>query len=93
MNELLEPIRAEFNASTEWQEIALKAYPVEVAAPKVKKQKNLGDPAKRAAAAAKKAGVTTNPDGSVEGVNAEQVTVGPNTTAESLEKLDVNEKK
>lgn len=63
INSLLAPIQAEFAASQEWQEIEKKAYPVEVAPAKLKKQKNLGDPAKRAAAAAKKAGVTTNPDG------------------------------
>jgi len=98
LNTLLAPIRAEFDSSPSWQEIEKQAYPIEVAAPIPKRQKKLGDPAKRAAAeAAKKgrgaSGVTTNPDGSVEGAKAEEVSIGADVTAESLEKLDVNEKK
>ncbi|PBP17635.1 tyrosyl-tRNA synthetase [Diplocarpon rosae] len=64
LNAILEPIVKEFQASEEWQEIALKAYPPEKVAVKVKKVKDKGDPAKRAAAAAaKKAGIVAKPDG------------------------------
>jgi len=94
LNDLLSGLRAEFEASPEWQEAERKAYPVQVEQPRPKKQKKVVDPAKRAAAeAAKKAGVTTKPDGSVEGTKAEEVTVGANKTAESLEKLTVNDEK
>jgi len=37
--------------------------------------------------------LTTNPDGSVKGAKAEEVTVGADKTAESLEKLSVDEEK
>ncbi|KAG5755594.1 hypothetical protein H9Q69_000979 [Fusarium xylarioides] len=40
LNEIMEPIRAEFAASNEWQEVTLKAYPPPVK--KEKKVKNLG---------------------------------------------------
>lgn len=55
LNELLEPIRAEYGASTEWQKINDLAYPPEVKEVKVKKAKDKGDPAKREAALAAKA--------------------------------------
>ena len=55
LNELLDPIRSDFNASEEWQKIAELAYPAEEKQQKVKKQKDKGDPAKRAAALAAKA--------------------------------------
>lgn len=60
----------------------------EVKIKKVKKDK--GDPAKRAAAAAARKGIVAQPDGHVEGENAEKVTVGPNAE-EMLKKLDVKE--
>ncbi|CZT47222.1 probable tyrosyl-tRNA synthetase [Rhynchosporium secalis] len=95
LNDILKPIVAEYKESPEWQEIALKAYPPEKAAVKVKKVKDKGDPAKRAAgaaaaAAAKKGGVVAQPDGSVEGADAEKVNVGP-STEETLQKLKVAE--
>jgi predicted TIM-barrel fold metal-dependent hydrolase len=70
---LLSPIQSEFLASAEWQATEALGYPVEKKeAVKPKKAKNLGDPAKRAAAEAARAareaekkGVSTNPDGSV----------------------------
>ncbi|KAI1642040.1 tyrosine tRNA ligase [Daldinia loculata] len=55
LNELLDPIRSEFEASEEWQKITELAYPSEEKQQKVKKQKDKGDPAKRAAALAAKA--------------------------------------
>jgi tyrosyl-tRNA synthetase len=93
LNELLKPIQAEYTASPEWQEIALQAYPPEKAAVKVKKVKDKGDPEKRAAAAAARkaaaaAAVVAQPDGHVEGKDAQKVNVGPSTD-EMLKKLNI----
>ncbi|KAH9909345.1 tyrosine tRNA ligase [Xylariomycetidae sp. FL2044] len=54
LNELLDPIRSEFEASEEWKAILELAYPPEVKQKKVKQKKEV-DPAKRAAALAAKA--------------------------------------
>lgn len=94
LNDLLAPIRAEFDASPDWQAVEKEAYPPPVVAPKVKKEKKTGDPAlvaaARAAAAARKA-AAAQPDGSVKGPDAQEVTVG-RSTEETLEKLSVAEK-
>ncbi|PMD31251.1 tyrosine tRNA ligase [Hyaloscypha variabilis F] len=91
LNELLKPIITEYEASPEWQAIALQAYPPPKVEAKVKKVKDKGDPALRAAAAAaRKAGVVAKPDGHVEGPGAEKATVGP-STEETLQKLKVSE--
>lgn len=42
MNDLLSPIRAKFEASKEWQECTLKAYPPPESKKKEKKVKNKG---------------------------------------------------
>lgn len=42
LNELLSPIQAAFQASKDWQEVALKAYP-----PPVKKEKKVKDKGSR----------------------------------------------
>ena len=55
LNEILDPIRADYAASEDWQKITELAYPTEEKQQKVKKQKDKGDPAKRAAALAAKA--------------------------------------
>ncbi|KAI5861769.1 tyrosine tRNA ligase [Durotheca rogersii] len=55
LNEILDPIRNEFEASEEWKKVAELAYPPEEKHQKAKKQKDKGDPAKRAAALAAKA--------------------------------------
>jgi tyrosyl-tRNA synthetase len=89
LNELLKPIQAEYAASSEWQAISLQAYPPEKAAVKVKKVKDKGDPAKRAAAAAARKNVVAQPDGHVEGQDAEKVTLGPGSE-ELLKKLYVS---
>jgi tyrosyl-tRNA synthetase len=66
LNDLLAPIRAEFDADPEWQETEKLAYPPVKAPEKIKtKVKNKGDPAKRAAAAAARKGLVAQPDGSV----------------------------
>lgn len=67
LNELLEPLRKEYEASPEWQEFSAKGYPAEEKAGpvKTKKDKSKGDPEKIAAArAAREAvkGVTTQPE-------------------------------
>jgi tyrosyl-tRNA synthetase len=70
LNSLLDPIRAEYAASPTWQAVSEQAYPPEKAAVKVKKQKDKGDLAKRAAATAARkgaAGVVAQPDGHVNG--------------------------
>jgi tyrosyl-tRNA synthetase len=67
----------------------LQAYPPEKAAVKVKKVKDKGDPAKRAAAAASRK-ASAQPDGHVEGKDAENVTVGP-SIEETLSKLTAAE--
>lgn len=75
-----------------------KAYPAEKKVEKVKKVKNLGDPAKveaaRAAAAARKAAasggaVVAQADGHVEGKDAEKVTLG-GSAEETLKKLNID---
>ncbi|KAL5346798.1 Tyrosine--tRNA ligase cytoplasmic [Pseudogymnoascus australis] len=93
LNSLLEPIRAEFAADPEWQEIEAKAYPVvKVEKIKTKVKKDKGDPAKRAAAAAaRKGGVVAQPDGSVEASSEavkEEVVLGTGTGVDGVaEKL------
>lgn len=57
---------------------------------KVKKLRDKGDPAKRAAAAAAKKAVVAQPDGHVEGPDAHQVNVG-GSTEETLKKLKVED--
>lgn len=42
LNEIMAPIQAEYQASKEWQEITLKAYPPPEPAKKVKKVKDKG---------------------------------------------------
>jgi len=90
LNELLKPIIDEYEASPEWKAIAIEAYPPDKVAPKVKKVKDKGDPALRAAAAAARKAVVAKPDGHVEGPGAEKVNVGPGTE-ETLQKLKVSE--
>jgi tyrosyl-tRNA synthetase len=91
LNSLLDPIRKEFAESEPWKKIESQAYPVEKAPVKVKKVRDKGDPAKRAAAAAAAAaaaqkGVGAQPDGHVEGnlVEAQKATVTPGEKVEDL---------
>ncbi len=88
LNEILKPIQTEFQADKDWQAIEVQAYPPAQVEKKVKKSKDKGDPAKRAAAAAARKAVVANPDGSVAGPDADKVNVGP-STEETLEKLKV----
>lgn len=94
LNTFLAPIREEYLATPEWQEIDLKGYPPPVSEKKVKKAKDKGDPAKRAAAAAAKKGLSVNEDGSLKGDKEEvekAVLDRGETTGEILEKLHVTE--
>jgi tyrosyl-tRNA synthetase len=89
LNELLAPIQSEYVADKKWQAIALEAYPVAKEVKKEKKVKDKGDPAKRAAAAAARRGVVAQPDGHVEGENAEHVNVRTASSEELLQKLNI----
>ena len=80
---LLEPIQADFQASSEWQEIEKKAYPPPEAKKKDKKVKDKGS---KHPGVAKD--VQAQPDGSVEGRKKEQVNLGTGAE-EALERLDV----
>ncbi len=58
---------------------------------KVKKQKDKGDPAKRAAALAARKGAIARPDGHVEGAEKEKATLDAgNSVTHNLKKLHVN---
>ena len=88
LNEILKPIIAAYEADPEWQALALQAYPPPKEEKKVKKVKDKGDPALRAAAAAARKGVVAQPDGSVEGPGAANIKLG--TSTEEMEKLKVS---
>ncbi|KAI9701821.1 MAG: hypothetical protein M1836_001165 [Candelina mexicana] len=83
---LLEPIRAEFDSSPEWQEIETKAYPPPVEEKKKKKPKDKGSRHPGAAAAAK--GVQAQADGSVEGSRKEAFSVSSGAE-KAMEKLEI----
>lgn len=81
--DLLAPIQAEFQASSEWQEIEKKAYPPAEPAKKKKQPKDRGSRFPGAGT------VKANPDGSIEGKGKEEAQVG--TAAEdALSKLELN---
>lgn len=82
LNAVLEPIQAEFQADTQWQEALEAGYPTGQPEKK-KKDKKPKDKGSRYP------GVTTNPDGTVEGPDAHKVSVG--TSAEdAMKNLAVN---
>ena len=96
--ELLAPIRAEFEASSEWQEVERRAYPAPAAPEKKKKkEKNLGSrfPGKPEAQGKTEAqqgnAVEARPDGSVTGKGATETSVGGDTE-EAMGKLSVEER-
>jgi len=79
--ELLAPIQAEFQASSEWQDIEKKAYPPAEPAKKKKQPKDKGT---------RHPGIVkAHPDGSLEGAGKEKAEVGTGTEA-AMEKLAVN---
>ena len=79
---LLAPIQAEFQASSEWQDIEKKAYPPAEPAKKKKQPKDKGSRYPGAHVAAK-------PDGSVEGEGKKQVEVGKTAEA-AMSNLEIN---
>jgi tyrosyl-tRNA synthetase len=79
--DLLTPIRAEFEASAEWQEVEKKAYPPAETAKKKKTPKDKGSRYPGA--------VKPKPDGSVEGPGKESVEVGSGAE-DAMSKLDIN---
>ena len=86
LNRLLAPIQAEFEVSTEWQEIEKKAYPVE--APKEKKQKQKKDKGSRHPGAAKASEVQAE-EGKDLPKQSTKEDVGT-SAADAMDKLAVN---
>lgn len=85
ISKLLAPIQAAFDASPEWQEIDKLAYPP-VVEEKKKKEKKVKNKGSRYPGGAKN--VEAQADGSVEGKDAQEVSVGK-SAQEALEKLDL----
>lgn len=84
INKLLGPIQATFSASPEWQEIERLAYPP--AEPeKKKKEKKVKNKGTRHPGAAK---VEAQPDGSLAGEGAQEVSVGKDVK-DAMEKLEL----
>ncbi|ORY11809.1 hypothetical protein BCR34DRAFT_483544 [Clohesyomyces aquaticus] len=83
---LLEPIQAEFQASSEWKEIETKAYPPPPAP--VKKEKKKKD---KGSFYPKK--VEAKADGHVEGADKAKVDVGEDSGAKAIEKLGLEDAK
>lgn len=84
LNNLLAPIQEAFQASKEWQEVEKKAYPPPPEPEKKKKKQK--DKGSRYPGG--KGPVTAQPDGSVEGKDADKVSVGEDAR-EAIEKLAV----
>lgn len=85
ISKLLAPIQAAFAADKEWQEIEKLAYPP-VVEEKKKKEKKVKNKGSRYPGGAKN--IEAQPDGSVEGKDAQEVSVGQ-SAEEALEKLDL----
>jgi tyrosyl-tRNA synthetase len=86
LNELLEPVQKEFQATPAWQEIEQKAYPpppAEKKKEKKKKDKGTFHPKK----------VEAKPDGHVEGQDKASVDVGTGSGEKIIESLTLEEKK
>ncbi|KAI9870462.1 MAG: hypothetical protein M1830_004222, partial [Pleopsidium flavum] len=82
---LLEPIQADFQASSAWQDIERKAYLTYPPPETKKKEKKVKDKGSKHPGAAK--GVEAQPDGSVEGRRKDQVSLGTGIE-ETMKKLD-----
>lgn len=98
LNQLLAPIRAEFEADLEWQKIEAAAYPPVKAPEKIKTKvkKGKGDPALRAAAAAARKNLVAQPDGSVTAKTEKAKTeadVGVDKVVEQVEEFKIEENK
>jgi len=81
--DLLAPIQAEFQASSQWQDIEKKAYPPAEPAKKKKQPKNRGSKYPGPGS------IKAQPDGSIEGKNTQQAEVGK-SAEEAMAKLAVN---
>ena len=88
---LLEPLQSSFQASKEWQEVEKLAYPPPPSNKKVKKPKVLGTKYQKPQPDAAEKQVETQPDGSVEGKQAAEVSLGKNVD-EAMEKLGVTDR-
>ena len=84
---LMAPIQEEFQASAEWQDIEKKAYPPPPTEQKKKKPPKDRGSRYPGAPAAKKA-VEAQPDGSVQGDQKEQVSLGADADA-AMKQLDL----
>lgn len=82
LNAILAPIQAEFQADKEWQQTLEAGYPTEEG--KKKKDKKTKDKGSRYPGTVK-----TNPDGTVEGLDAEKIQVGENVQV-AMKNLAVN---
>lgn len=82
--ELLAPIQAEFQASSEWQAIEQKAYPPPPSQKKVKKAKDKGS---------RHPGVQAMPDGHVEGWEKEGVDLAGGGVEKAMSELHVAQEK
>lgn len=87
--DLLAPIQAAFQSSSEWQEIEKLAYPPAVPEKKKKEKKDKGT--RHPGAAKEAANVEAKPDGHVEGADADKVNLGQNV-GEAMENLKLAEK-
>ena len=93
--EVLTPIQKEYEASSEWQDVALKAYPPAEVKKKEKKVKNRGTGYPGAAAAGKAQGneVKVLPDGHIEGKEQQTDKVNVSSGADAaMKNLDINGK-
>ena len=82
---LLKPLQEEYQASTDWQEITIKAYPPEETKKKEKKVKNRGTKFPGF-----KGGVEAKTDGHVEGEAKDEVDLGTGAE-EVMDKLGLQQ--
>ena len=80
----MEPIQAQYQASSEWQDLTIKAYPP----PEVKKKKKVKDKGTRRP---DPKDVEAMPDGHVEGKDKDQVNLASSAEA-AIEQLDIKNK-
>ena len=84
--DLLKPIQADYQSSSEWQETTKKAYPPEDVKKKEKKVKNLGTKFPGA-----KGGIEAKADGHIEGAEKDRVNLATGAE-EAMDNLDIEAK-
>ncbi|KAL8874242.1 MAG: hypothetical protein Q9174_000398 [Haloplaca sp. 1 TL-2023] len=84
--DLLQPIQADYQSSSEWQEMTTKAYPPTEAKKKEKKVKNLGTRFPGA-----KGGIEAKADGHIEGAEKDRVNLAAGAK-EAMNNLDLKAK-